>query len=97
MFEVTLRPDPTEEALAAYEEYRAAVPALVAAFGGRYLAHAWAGEALEGARAGDRFHLLEFPDADAARAFWTSPDYLAIQHRRAGAADVRAVLLVPPV
>ena len=96
MFEVTLQPDPSPEALAAYDEYRAAVPALIAAAGGRYLARAWAGEALEGAAAGDRFHLIEFPDADAARGFWTSPDYLALKHRRAGAADVRAVLLLPP-
>jgi uncharacterized protein (DUF1330 family) len=96
VFEVVLQPDPTPEAIAAYDAYRAAVPSLIEAAGGRYLARAWAGEALEGSSAGDRFHLIEFPDADAARRFWSSPDYLAIKDGRADAADVRAVLLVPP-
>lgn len=93
MFEVVLRPDATEEALAAYAEYRSQVPAMIEAAGGRYLARAWSGEALEGAAAGDRFHLLEFPDADTARRFWQSPEYLAIKHLRGDAADVRAVLI----
>lgn len=96
VFEVTLHDDPTPDAIAAYDEYRAAVPALIERQGGRYLARAWPGEVLEGAAAGDRFHLVEFPDAESARAFWASPEYLAIKHRREGAATIRAVLISPP-
>jgi uncharacterized protein (DUF1330 family) len=96
VFEVTLSDNPSEEALAAYASYRAAVPELVAKHGGRYLARAWQGVALEGAPAGDRFHLVEFPDSASVTAFWSSPDYLAIKHGRAEAADVRAVLVEPP-
>jgi uncharacterized protein (DUF1330 family) len=96
-FEVVLAPDPSPDAVAAYDAYRAAVPGLLEAAGGTYLARAWSGEALEGAAAGDRFHLVEFPDAEAARAFWSSPAYLAIKHGRADAVDVRAVLIGPPV
>jgi uncharacterized protein (DUF1330 family) len=92
-FEVRLTPDPSPEALAAYDRYRAAVPAMVEAHGGRYLARAWSGEALEGAPAADRFHLIEFPTADHARAFWSSPEYLEIVGLRGDAADVRAVLI----
>ena len=95
VFELTLVPDPTPEAVAAYDHYRTVVPELIAAHGGRYLARAAAGSALEGAPAGDRFHLLEFPDGDAARAFWASPEYLALKHGRDGAVSVRAVLIEP--
>lgn len=96
VFEVVLRDDPTPEALEAYQTYRAGVPALIERFGGTYLARAWQGEVLEGAPAGDRFHLVEFPDADAAKAFWNSPEYQALQPGRRGAADVRALLLSQP-
>ena len=95
-FELVLHDDPSPEALAAYERYRAAVPPLIERHGGRYLVRAWPGTALEGAPAGDRFHLVEFPDAAAAEAFWTSPDYLAAKHGREGAVSVRAVLVTPP-
>lgn len=95
VFELTLVSDPTPEALAAYDHYRAHVPDLIRAHGGRYLARAATGTALEGAPAGDRFHLLEFPDADAARGFWTSPEYLALKSGRDGAVAVRAVLIEP--
>ena len=95
MFELTLVDDPSPAAVAAYEHYRAVVPDLIAAHGGRYLARAWHGTALEGAPAGDRFHLLEFPDGDAARRFWSSPEYLALKAGRDGAVSVRAVLIEP--
>lgn len=95
-FEVTLRPDATEADRASYDEYRRAVPALVERFGGRYLARAWSGAELDGGPVGDRFHLLEFPDADAARAFWNSPEYRVVAPKRLGAASVRAVLVEPP-
>ena len=95
LFEVTLLDDPSADAVAAYERYRAAVPELIAAHGGRYLARAATGTALEGRAAGDRFHLLEFPDAEAAQAFWSSPEYLALKPGRDGAVSVRAVLIEP--
>lgn len=96
LFEVTLRAEASDEDRAAYERYRAAVPALVERHGGRYLARAWTGEVLEGDGGGDRFHLVEFPDAASARAFWASPEYLEIKDLRGGAAQVRAVLLAAP-
>jgi uncharacterized protein (DUF1330 family) len=97
VFEVILRPDAGPEAQEAYDRYRAAVPALVARFGGRYLARAAAGELLEGGpEPGQRWHLIEFPDAEACRAFWAAPEYRAIAPLREAAADVRAVLVVPP-
>lgn len=93
VFEVVVNPHPTEDARANYERYRAEVPTLIEQHGGRYLARAATPESLEGAPSNGRWHLVEFPDADAAQAFWASADYLAIKPLREGAADVRAVLL----
>jgi len=76
-----------------YAAYRAAVPELVARHGGRYLARAATGRALEGAPTSARWHLVEFPDVASAEAFWTCPEYVALKPLRAGAADVRAVLI----
>lgn len=95
LFELTLADEPTPEAVAAYDHYRAVVADLIAVHGGIYLARAWRGTALEGEAAGDRFHLLEFPDGDAARAFWESSEYRALKPGRDGAVAVRAVLLEP--
>lgn len=95
-FEVTLRPDATDADRAAYDEYRSAVPAIVERHGGRYLARGWTGRELHDGPVGDRFHLLEFPDDDAVRAFWESPEYRAIAPKRLGAATVRAVVVAPP-
>ena len=60
---------------AGFEAYRAAVPAVIARFGGRYLVRGGAVEAKEGAPGLDRVVILEFPDMAAARAFYDSADY----------------------
>ena len=39
---------------------------------------------------------MTFPDAESADAFWSDPDYLALKPLRAGAADVRAVVISAP-
>lgn len=95
VFEVVVDPDPTTDVAARYAEYRRAVPALIEQHGGRYLARAVQAESLEGEPTAGRWHLVEFPDAAAARAFWRSAEYLELKPLRDGAADVRAVLIDP--
>jgi uncharacterized protein (DUF1330 family) len=76
----------------AYREYMEAVPATIAAHGGRFVARAGATEMLEGAWH-PRVVILEFPSMDAARAWYRSDDYqriAAIRHRNA---DSRLVLV----
>lgn len=58
-----------------FEAYRRDVPALIARYGGRYLARGGEAEVLEGDRAVRRTVLLEFPDMPALRAFYASPEY----------------------
>jgi uncharacterized protein (DUF1330 family) len=69
------------------EAYRRDVPALVAAYGGRYLATSLRPESLEGeGQAPDTLAILEFPTKAAARALLAAPEYQPhAQARRLGA------------
>ena len=93
VFEVQIDPEAPAEAAERYARYKAAVPALIERFGGRYLVRAARGEALEGPPSHGVWHVIEFPDAAAARAFWSCDDYLALTPLRDGIATVRAVLV----
>jgi uncharacterized protein (DUF1330 family) len=69
-----------------YKEYAAGTPAAIERFGGRYLARGGAVEVREGSWSPERLVVLEFPDGDAARAWYESDDYqrlLAIRRRAA--------------
>jgi uncharacterized protein (DUF1330 family) len=70
-----------------YENYKALAPAAIAKYGGKYLARGGAMETLEGDSEDRRVVILEFPDMDTARAFYSSPEYAAAKAERAGAAD----------
>lgn len=59
----------------AYETYRAEVPAVIAAHGGRYLVRGGATTVLEGPGVPQRQVILEFPDMARLQAFYHSPDY----------------------
>jgi len=59
----------------AYEAYRAEVPAVIAAHGGRYLVRGGATAVLEGPGVPQRQVILEFPDMARLQAFYHSPDY----------------------
>jgi uncharacterized protein (DUF1330 family) len=62
-----------------YEEYRRRVPATIAAHGGRYLARGGATEVLEGSWTPARCVIVEFPDMEHFRTWWSSPEYVAIR------------------
>lgn len=68
----------------AFEEYRRQAPAVIAAYGGRYLARGGAVEVLEGDAHPQRQVILEFPDMTSLKAFYDSPEYqrlIAIRQR----------------
>lgn len=70
----------------AYDAYKPLAAAAVEQYGGRYLARGGASEVLEGDRVPGRLVVLEFPDADAARRWYRSPEYGKAKDARAGAA-----------
>jgi uncharacterized protein (DUF1330 family) len=68
----------------AYTEYAALVQAALDPFEGRFLVRGGACEALEGGWQPKRLVVLQFPSADHARGWYTSPDYvkaMAIRRR----------------
>jgi uncharacterized protein (DUF1330 family) len=60
---------------AAYERYKKAASATIAAYGGKYLVRGGVAETLEGERQPKRIVLLEFESVAQARAWWSSEEY----------------------
>ncbi len=58
-----------------FERYRAAVPAVIAAHGGRYLVRGGEKQLVEGDLKLHRLVILEFPSMTALRGFYDSADY----------------------
>lgn len=67
---------------AGYEEYRQKVPAVIAMYGGRYLARGGAAEVFEGAFAPHRGVVLEFPSMAQLKTWWESPQYRPLREIR---------------
>jgi uncharacterized protein (DUF1330 family) len=78
---------------ARYENYKKLAPAAIAKYGGRYLVRGGATSSLEGDWRPNRVVILEFPDADTARRFYDSPEYRGARAERAGAANMKMLLV----
>jgi uncharacterized protein (DUF1330 family) len=74
-----------------YEHYKAAAPASIEKYGGRYLARGGALEVLEGDWQPPRIVVLEFDDLETARRWYASPEYQQAKTLREGAATMRMV------
>ena len=78
-----------------FSEYGKAIAGLSERFGGEYLVRGKVSEVLEGdSDPNERVVVSRFADAAAARAYVTSPEYLAGAALRQGAAVVEMRLLV---
>lgn len=58
-----------------YEDYKRLVPASLEKYGGRFVVRGGRTETLEGTWSPKRFVMVEFPDVERAKAWWTSADY----------------------
>ena len=76
-----------------FEAYREAVPAVVAAHGGRYLVRGGGVETLEGDWTVPRLIILEFPNKVAAQGFYHSADYQKILPLRLDNAEGAVVIV----
>ncbi len=65
-----------------YATYTVDVPAVVARYGGRFLARGGRTVSLEGPAFDGRLVIIEFPDLDTAESFYASDDYQALKRRR---------------
>ena len=74
-------------------EYRRRNTDAVAHHGGRFVVRGGEATALEGDWDPLRIVVIEFPDADAARAWWESEEYAPLKAMRREASDTNIVLL----
>lgn len=81
-----------------YERYKQLTPSSIAAYGGRFIVRGGAVEALEGAWNPGRLVILEFPSAERARAWWSSPEYAEAKALRLATARSKMILVegLPP-
>jgi uncharacterized protein (DUF1330 family) len=82
-----------------YERYKQLSPSSIAAYGGRFIVRGGAVESLEGAWNPGRLVILEFPSAERARAWWSSPEYAEAKALRLATAHSKMILVegLPPV
>jgi len=76
-----------------YERYKALVPQTIASHGGRYLARGGRVETLEGTWSPRRVVVLEFPDVDRAKAWWSSPEASDVHAMRRSAARTEMIVV----
>jgi len=76
----------------AFERYRNAVAANIAAFGGRYLARGGATEVLEGDWIPRRLVILEFPTMARLKEWYNSPEYAPLLDLRKASASSNLVV-----
>jgi uncharacterized protein (DUF1330 family) len=77
----------------AYERYKEMAAPTVAAYGGRYVVRGGVTQILEGSWAPRRLVILEFPSAEAGRAWWNSPEYQPAKALRQSCADTEMLLV----
>ena len=78
---------------AGMEPYRAAVPATIAQYGGRYLTRGGTTQLFEGGPEPKRIVILEFADAAAAKCWYDSPEYQKILPIRLANSTGRAFIV----
>lgn len=78
---------------AAYDRYKELAPASIARHKGKYLSRGGVTAALEGTWSPERFVILEFPDAGAARRWWMSPEYTEARALRQSCAQTKMLLV----
>jgi uncharacterized protein (DUF1330 family) len=80
---------------ARYEDYTALAGPSVEQYGGRHAVRGGTVQVLEGDWPTGRFVVLEFPDADAARRWYSSAEYSEARAVRQEAATARLLLVEP--
>jgi uncharacterized protein (DUF1330 family) len=78
---------------AKYEDYKKLTPGAVAKHGGRFIARGGQSSTLEGNWRPGRVVVIEFPTYEQARNFYTSVEYTAARRARAGAANMKMIVV----
>ena len=78
---------------AKYQEYAKLAGPATLKYGGRFVVRGGAKSVLEGEVPYQRIVVTEFPDVEAAKRFYASPEYQAARERRIGAADFSMMVI----
>ena len=78
---------------AKFEQYRTAVPAVIAQYGGHYTVRGGELQRMENAEGWNRVVVLEFDSLAAARRFYDSPEYAPLLRLRIEATESQVVLV----
>lgn len=76
-----------------YAGYAKLSPATVEKYGGKFLARGGRSLTLEGQKAPSRVVVIEFPNYEAAQAWYNGSEYTALRKMRAGAATMQFVVV----
>ncbi|TVP51451.1 MAG: DUF1330 domain-containing protein [Mongoliibacter sp.] len=76
-----------------YEEYKKHTLGTIEKFGGRFLVRGVKNESLEGDWNPERLVILEFPNVDTAKSWWSSPEYSKIKTIRYEAAKSKMLVV----
>jgi uncharacterized protein (DUF1330 family) len=76
-----------------FERYKEAVPATIAAHGGRYLVRGGSVDPVEGTWQPKRLVVVEFESPQRARGWLESPEYQEVKRLRQGAAQFQVVIV----
>lgn len=76
-----------------YQEYAKLAGPATLKYGGRFLVRGGNKTVLEGNIPWTRIVVTEFPDIDAAKRFYQSPEYQAAREKRLGAADFNMMVV----
>jgi len=76
-----------------YEEYKKLAPPSLAVYGGKYVARGGKTEMLEGDWSPKRLVILEFENAERAKAWLNSPEYRAARQLRHQTAKTNMIVV----
>jgi len=76
-----------------YEDYKKLTPPSIAAHGGKFIVRGGKAELIEGKQEPKRIVVLEFENAERAKAWWNSPEYSDAKKLRHATAESRMILV----
>ena len=76
-----------------YEDYKKMVQPTLAQYEGKFLVRGGKVETVEGSWAPSRVVVVEFPSAEKAKAWWSSPEYAEAKALRQATAKTEMILV----
>lgn len=76
-----------------YDDYKKLTPGSLKPYGGKFIVRGGKTELIEGTQEPQRIVILEFENAERAKAWWNSPEYSDAKKLRHATASTRMILV----